>query len=342
MKQLFKYILCPLFLLALSLPAWAESVIVRHADGSVSNFEGDWAYHYACNDAVDGDTIIISAGNYAYGHLRASHCVVKGAGCGASAPDVSDSGQQTYIQGWSSLYDTDNQFEGIRFSGCQLFGQYNSFTKCWIERIQLDTNDSYFGSHNTFLNCVFQWLTSVSESVDNSFYNSLFLDMSHEICNDEGQRDFYNCLFIGGYAPRKTGWKLQNCIFYDVMPAESGRVGAFYANQCQHCLFLTDNPQDFFAENASAEAGNVQLPTSALSTIFQDFDGSNSLTSQFQLTFSAAATYTDSFGEQIGLYGGLAPYTMKVSLPVQIADMYIKYLPNEQQVEVRARILQSK
>lgn len=342
MKQLFKYILCPLFLLALTLPAWAESVTVRHADGTLTNHEGRWAYYYACNDAVDGDTIYISAGNYVYGDLRASHCVVKGAGCGASAPDVSDAGQQTYIQdGWPCRDASYNQIEGIRFTGCNMSGHYNTFTKCWFEQMRLNT-DSYASCHNTFVDCLFQGLYSNNESSDNAFYNSLFLNCDYGICDDDGQRDFYNCLFIGGYAPRKTGWKLQNCIFYNVIPAESGREGAFYANQCQHCLFLTDNPQDFFAENASAEAGNVQLPASALSTIFQVFDGSNSLTSQFQLTSSAAATYTDSFGEQIGLYGGLAPYAMKVSLPVQIADMYIKYLPKEQQVEVRARILQAK
>lgn len=338
MKKLTKYILCQFILLSVCLSAWAESAIVHHADGTISNYDGSYSYYYAVGNAADGDTILISSGNFVYGYLAASHCVVRGSGCGAVAPDASADVAPTRVEGgWPCDGGCYNQIEGIRFTGCAMSGEHNTFSKCWFESMTL-----YYGSNNAFVDCVFQNLNFDSdECVNNSFHNSLFLGVSYEVADDNGSRSFSNCVFVRGCAPKKSNATLTNCILYEVEPREGYWDGAspFYSNQCKNCLMLTSSDQNFFA-NAPESAGNVQLSADAVSTIFQDFDGTNEQQSFMQLTNSARTSYTDAFGEQIGLYGGLAPYSMKVKVPVQIVDMYVVPVPADQEVEVRARIFQ--
>ena len=63
-------------------------------------------------------------------------------------------------------------------------------------------------------------------------------------------------------------------------------------------------------------ANRVQWNRNIISSVFKNFDGTYGSTTTFELQDSIAANYLGLDGTQIGIYGGLHPFSPKVTSQV--------------------------
>lgn len=281
---------------------FAQSTLVAtltHGE-NVTMFYGTYALHDAHNAAVSGDIINLSGGGFQPVDITKA-ITLRGVGIDDALPTKITSGFNINTPSDGSYRLT---MEGVRCESVNVKGSSNPyFLKCCFSSLSV-----YDSSNKVMIvNC----------KVLNAFYlggyNSCQILNSYikcYYCNDNSQASVVNCIleipsssYIGDF--RNT--QLLNCIAY--CTGNHGGRSIQSTSIANNCIAI--NCSSFFNNSQT----NPNCNHSTYAEIFKSFTGGYSDTETFELTDEAKTKYLGTDGTQIGLYGGLMPYTSIPSYP---------------------------
>ena len=302
--QFGKVMSAALFVLLLSVAgmknafAQIQVATLQHND-SISAFYGTSAFVEAHDAAETGDIITLSSGTFVPTTITKA-ITLRGAGC---AVDTAAHTNPTIFGGEITLNvaDTANflTIEGILFSNkVEYHTLYNpKFNRCNFTEI--DNYGSYYMHTAEFVNCIIDkfYFSSANNTVlinsvvwqpysySNSrtvvLYNSIFRKHSS---NSDGLSG-YNSIIIRAYSSSPSSYcSFINCIGIDTYSSSNHNAfGNAYTSGC--------------ATYASYDA------------VFESFTGEFSFDEPFVLKNEIATGFLGGDGTQVGIYGGIMPYT---------------------------------
>ena len=295
---------------------YAQSTLVAtltHGD-NVTMFYGTYALRDAHNAAESGDIINLSGGAF-QGVDITKAVTLRGTGIDATDP--------TYILHDFRFRISEEDpgrlsMEGIRCPGTvTMVGTYANpyFLKC-------EFSDIIFSEYN------------ITTKIKNATYVDCKITGKCESYqgwgDDQSTQQFINC-YIGWYnnEDKETSAAFMNCIIRD--------ADYTYNSQFGNCIiYTTENPgytipsssiaincvavnyEDLFSESPASSG----CSTASFAEVFKTFTGTYSDAETFELTDAAKTQYLGKDGTQVGLYGGVMPYTSTPSYP-QITTMNV-------------------
>ena len=313
--QFGKAMSAALFVLLLSVAgmknALAQNQVatLQHGD-DISVFYGQNGYSSACSAAVDGDIITLSSGTFA-GSAVSKSITVHGAGC---VYDSVTNVLPTKITGDFAISHNDVLFEGIWFTGSiripsqsVSFGPSSSysnicFEKCNIAKIYNNSNTAYYTYFLQFNNCLINDCSSRlfhGTSIVNSVVK--FSEYTHtDVYN---LTSIYNSiiLFDNGLAIKNinafnsivvtiSGHAVSNCTFNNCIGIQTGETSLFDGQIVQNVITVND-----------------------YSDVFETFAGTVFYDNWYQIKEEIATSFLGNDGTEVGIYGGMLPYTPRPS-----------------------------
>lgn len=314
MKKMFS-ILC---LLAVAVIASAQSstAVLSH-NGEIKTFYGEYALINAHKQAVAGDVITLSSGQFKGGYIR-KPITVRGMGNDiqfggdtfnieptiiTSAINVqcenADSTHCVTLEGLkiTSLHVQMSNKVDVQLVKCNLTGIYADgpsnlyITQCFLYGRLNFSNMGYSGG-----------ITAVSSYIGDA--ELVYVDNSKEDY-EEGQKVFQNCL-IGICSMQNTNTLIKNSVVYR-SPTITGSLSLNNA--------LIYNSLIAKGSGSSAISGYDN------SSQFHDYLVENNISSYlkdgtlFELTDDAKTLYLGSDGKQVGIYGGVLPFNPVPTYP---------------------------
>ena len=285
-----------------------ELVASLSHEGDVTYFYGMAALQNAVAAAESGDIINLSGGSF-YATDITKAITLHGAGIDSEVP--------TYIAGdfYLDIPSTDaNRFmmEGIRCPNKLRFkGEFNNpyFLRCQFNEVNR-WDEGVHVTNITFANCkvtgYLRYSASNTYILVNCFVNDMYKEEWSSITAS-------NCVFIRNDFSLFRDGTFFNCIFVSKEANhETYRLhGSAQATNCISVNFAEGF--DIFRDcNVSKDC--TKEPKS-LSTVFKTYRGDYSDEETFELTDEGKAIL-GADGKQIGMYGGLLPYTSKPSYPL--------------------------
>lgn len=302
--------------------AQQQTAILVHSDNSFNAYYGVNAFVKAMDAAQNGETINLSAGDFSGAAITKSLTI---RGNGATGPVA----ERTYIHNDVSqrIADSSNSFlniEGVYFynnlysdSVCQNF----QMVHCVIPFFQV--SNQY--ANLTFINCIvkkFNTTLGVDDAFSATCINSYIwndqryfpLRMINCVCKIEGPDFDYS----------NTHNVYQNCIIYgSPYSSYSGYHPYTHAQALDHCVVINTSDINLFGDNLMhTGTNNVERP---FQQVFASFVGGD-LDDQtsFALTALAQVTLLGSDSTQVGLYGGMRPWTDALTYP-KISSMTVPH-----------------
>lgn len=302
-----KKIILSFIVIWFSMTAFAQSLNVAtlsHGD-SIKAFMGNDAFIKVMEIAQPGDIINLSSGSFQAPKID-KPVTIRGAGAGV---DINSS--TIVLQNCTINVPVDTfrfSCEGVRFSNNveieQLSG-HSLFMKCWFYNIFtrygetypddiiyscsvincIVANEMYFGCQGSisFFNSYLGRFNNSGYSQHTNLTNCVFVPKNNDV------RNFDYCL-------------IQNSIF------------------CAYTFRLLDNTVAYnsvmIGYNCSNPASYDNVIESKYSDVFATFDGSYNNSETFQLNESAATTLLGNDGTQVGMYGGMFPFSFDLSYPI--------------------------
>lgn len=316
-----KFILSMVALMIVTI-SYAQNMLVAtltHGD-EITMYYGNRALSQAHNAAQSGDVINLSGGSFA------SVKITKGITLrGTGIDDVSP----TYLSGDFSIEVPSTEtnrltMEGIRCPGkITMSGTCNNpyFVKCWFTNLY---SDSFSMKNATFVNCIIE-ACSLKSGGTLQFINS---DVTFGQLYPSGAL-FKNCLIQSGGSgiinKEISKSQIYNSIIYqtkdmtsDFKPVNNISNNNFPSStSCHNCVFIgyyyTQNESD------SGSSGNYYVHhdgTNAFTKVFKGYeDGGSTLFYNYELTDEAKKKYLGDDGTEVGIYGGVLPYSSIPSYP---------------------------
>ena len=293
--------------------AQTQVAILQHGE-DISEFYGQNAFVDAHNAAETGDVITLSSGTFTPCDITKA-ITLRGAGC------VIDTVSGTYPtiipNSFQMNVSNDTAFltvEGIFFSGTATYYYLNhpKFVKCNFEFFDKYYRYSVSGSmqYGQFVNCKFAKFNY--DGANNSTLINCVSNDSYgmgSLCSIIAYNSFigfkdnttgasalnaYNCVIDG------TGWHYLE--------------GNSVAYNCIGIFPNTNNP------NGLTAFGNIQtfncMNVFSYPEIFETFNGEFSFDEPFILKDEIATGFLGNDGTQVGIYGGIMPYTSRPSYMV--------------------------
>ena len=303
--QLGKAMSAALFVLLLSVAgmknalAQIQVATLQHND-SISAFYGTNAFVEAHTAAQTGDIITLSSGTFVPTTITKA-ITLRGAGC---AVDTVADTNPTIFGGDIVLNVTDTvnflTIEGILFSNeVQYMTLYNpKFNRCNFTKI------NYYGSyymHNAeFVNCIFdQFLFSSANNtvlINSVVWQPYYFSNSHTVV-------LYNSIFRMSSNSFTHGISGFNSIF---IRSSSGYPSSY-------CSFINCIGIDVISASSPNPFGNAYTSGCATYTsydsVFESFTGTFSFDEPFILKNEIATGFLGGDGTQVGIHGGIMPYT---------------------------------
>lgn len=304
MKQIFQFLLSAcLLLFGASGSLCAQTARLYHnGSNEAIDFTGADALAEAIANANEWDEIILSAGTF--NGCDVNHHQMKIYGVGAE-------GSETTVINDLTVTESNCWLTGLRLSGVTNLQHHAFFQKCHFDNVVVNNG---WGGHSGFWNCKFDQLDFMSSN-DYYFLNCIICNIK----NDNYSHWYENSVIIDSNL-YWGNWRFEQCVLYNCSlyeGEESNTKDCFHTQVIvKQCVALTDKETDMFQYHHGQ--GNVQLPLSAVSDIFTDFNGSNASTATFQLTADAQSRYTDALGRTIGIHAGNYPYSMQVEAPSRL------------------------
>ena len=279
---------------------------------NVSMFYGTYALRDAHNAAVSGDVINLSGGGFQKVDITKA-ITLRGTGIDASVPTsiVSE-----FIIAIPS--DDANRFsmEGIRCQGTvHLRGTYENpyFMKCQFPSVYIDDKPTI--KNAMFVNCKNTNSFSLEGTSTVQFVNSYVSGFSNN-SESTSSASFINCvIFLPNeyMASYMRSCQLMNCIL------SYNHNNRYYSSSlpstsiATNCVAINDNGKMSNVFNNSQV--NPGCGHQLYSEVFKDFTGTYTDAQTFELTESAKTQLLGTDGTQVGLYGGLMPYTSVPAYP---------------------------
>lgn len=303
--------------LVLSVATFAQQLATLNHNGNTTAYYGMNALQQAHAAAVNGDIITLSSGIF-------------------NSVDIT---KAVTIRGAGAWVDTNGNSNTILYNNFTLNVPADTSHHLLLEGIYFMNTVQYSSVHNPQFNkCHFTSL-SYGNTTSGSMQDAVATNCIIETWSNYGGSDagwsaqgtqFYNCVLLnsGNYGPDnfvncivnqhpQTAWitsrLFQNCILYS---------SAGYSTYCNgngstsfNCMYVFTGGN--ISQNLYSDTPNhVLWNKSGMLTVFKTFDGTYSSTTTFELQDSIAANYLGTDGTQIGIYGGLHPFSPKVTSPV--------------------------
>lgn len=314
MKKLFFSLVVAMMSTTATFAQTSLVATLTHGD-EVSMFYGTYALRDAYQAAVSGDVINLSGGTFQAVDINKA-ITLRGAGIDAASP--------SHITGGSTFnIPTEDSgrlsMEGVWYTGGLYFrGSFTNaqFQKCRFGNISFDSSANI--SKTLFANCrihsIFEIYGSNSVQFVNCYVNN------PRITDDRSSAVFVNCVIkpYGGYDFSSIGdSQLLNCIL-----CMTENYSGYYlpsTTSATNCVLVGFNPDNIFSRN---QANTGCVSGVSFEDMFTNYTGNNEDSQTFELTSTAQTTYLGTDGTQVGLYGGLLPYTSTPSYP-QITTMNV-------------------
>lgn len=290
---------------------YAQSTLVAtltHGE-DVSMYYGTYALREAYNAAESGDIINLSGGGFQAIDINKA-ITLRGTGINETVPT-------SIVNGFYINIPTEdtNRFsmEGIRCQDVNFNGTYDNpcFLKCQL------TNLYFYDSvirNIMFVNCRITGNNSWLSGTNTVQFVNCFVGGFRNASEDSSSASFINCI-IRPWEGRETqemrSCQLMNCILYN--DSWYNAVSLPSTTIATNCVAINDNEKMSGMFNNSQTNPNCSYSTYA--EIFKDFTGEYSDMQTFELTDAAKTQYLGTEGTQVGLYGGLMPYTAIPSYP---------------------------
>lgn len=276
---------------------------------NVTMYYGTYALRDAHNAAVSGDVINLSGGGFQPVNITKA-VTIRGTGITEAVPTSIVS----YFDINIPTNDT-NRFimEGIRCTYIYMRGSFENpyFLKCSISNIYF--SDSPVIKNAMFVNCkIYEGFTlrgTSSAQLINSYVSRF--DNQNETTSSAS---FINCIIrtSAGYESNNIkSCQLMNCILYRDYNSTSSSLPS--TTIATNCIAINDNNGMANLFNNSQVNPNCSHHTYA--EVFKDFTGGYNDAQTFELTDEAKAKFLGTDGTQVGLYGGLMPFTLIPSYP---------------------------
>lgn len=301
--------------------SYAQNTLVAtltHGD-EISMFYGTYALRDAYNASVSGDIINLSGGSFQANNLTITKGIsLRGTGIDDVTPSIITGSFTINIPA-----DDANRFsmEGIRCKErIYMNGSFKNplFNKCAINYFSYSESSSIKNALCT--NClIIQGIYLVGNS-SVQFINS-FINYFQNKSETTASAAFVNCVISPqtGYADTNNdpnnikNSQLINCIIFATSPYNFSLPQSSIATNCIGVNFtkLFNNSQT-----------NIECGYNTFAYVFKDFNGTYSDEQTFELTDEAKAGLLGTDGTEIGMYGGILPYTSTPSYP-QITKMNV-------------------
>lgn len=319
MKKIFASLVLLVATSATSVFAQSNLVATLIHNGTVKAYYSGSALVQAYNAAVDGDTIMLSAGTFQSVTIFKSLTII---GSGMHTDTIKNIfptklAGDFYI-GCENKTLSNVKLEGIYHNNRIIFSAYNgallncSFHKCRFKEVVTDGNGYYDPPHHNtvFSNCKITYDISFSNNKQSNF--SFINSVVHNADIGGGttpSMEFVNCVYI-------HNWKDSNNILEEVGNSN-------FTN----CLIITDRDKGNLPIYANANRcvsnyncfGNITDNTNAVvsgyTDLFKTYTGTYSDWETFELTDAAKAKYLGTDGTEVGIYGGFYPFSPETTMP---------------------------
>lgn len=325
MKKLLFSLVALLFCATMAHAKHSLVATLNHND-TVSVYYGLDALQNAYSAAKTGDVITLSSGAFLAVNITKS-VTIRGAGM---EKDSINGIEPTVLLGNFFMYGSNITMEGIYHDEIMTMG-YSHYS-----------NSTYSLSNSTFSKCRFRNLKIMQGIYRDQHYSysSIYnLKFSHcRICSIIGNGTAYlnNCIVIGPgqegqhetypYNPKSMEYEFTNCIiidgsvsdsrFYNCIIRDDGQLAS--SNVAYNCIgrYTGSYAGGLFANTPGEGVFNTDVAADNL--IFKTFTGGSAAYTDeetFELTDEAAAKYLGGDGTQVGIYGGVQPYSPETTLP---------------------------
>ena len=285
----------------------------------ISMYYGTNALRDALNAAVSGDVINLSGGQFQAVDITKA-VTLRGTGIDDAAP--------TYISGnYIINIPTDDPnrlcIEGIRCTNTvNMDGIFNSpyFVKCQFSDLEIRGNSTI--KNALIVNCKITTSFYLYGSSTVQSINSYVFSFGN--FSETASAAFVNCVIVSstrGYSPQDVkNSQLLNCIVYQTYNTQTNLGGQLPSSTvATNCL--TSGYINLFGAQ-TANVNNKSVGYKEFDKVFKNFTGTYSDDQTFELSDEAKTTYLGNDGTEVGIYGGVLPYSSKPSYP-QITKMNV-------------------
>lgn len=302
--------------LVMSVTAFAQQLATLNHNDSITVYYGMNALQQAHASAVNGDIITLSSGIFNSVNITKA-VTIRGAGAWVDTNGNSN----TVLYGDFSLdiqEDTSNNLviEGISVMSTLTYNEVHNpyFFKCAFNQFESASYSNIHMQNAEFNNCIVgEWRNYKGTNSSNwpafgtQFINSVVLYQF-----ENGYPGTFDHCIVNQDPSTASSKLFQNSILYfnwlsSYPPTYS--IGAF------NCMYINIGNYGY-CNLFKNIANHVQWNINNISSVFKNFDGTYSSTTTFALQDSIAANYLGTDGTQIGIYGGLHPFSPKVTSPV--------------------------
>lgn len=301
-------------------------------EGEFTVFYNSSALQQAYNAAVNGDTITLSGGNFSFSGSFEKGVTVRGTGFEHDLPTVLTS-EMTFR---SKDAEQTATFEGVQFGNNTYIYNSNSdlgqgrinFIKCLFNsEVRARYDNSYSTEHGPitrFNNCILRNRMYFEQySYPYFVFTNSYVYAPH--CSSSISANltaFENCVISYRY---NSNGVYSSSYYYDLSSS------AYYLNFYNSIIIFDNNPNYDFPSTATAinclSIGNNNLfqylynnstnrYANNIADVFTSYVAGYTKGDTFELTETAASTYLGTDGTQMGMQGGVKPYTPVVQYPV--------------------------
>lgn len=300
--------------LVMSVTAFAQQLATLNHNDSITVFYGMNALQQAHASAVNGDIITLSPGIFNSVDITKA-VTIRGAGAWA---DTNGNSNTVLYNNFTLNVPNDTLhhliLEGLYFSNTVGYNNVHNpqFNKCHFTTLSSGNNTPGSMHDATVVNCIIEDYSNYGSANNGwaaqrtQFYNCVLLDGGNA-----GPDSFVNCIVHQHPQTVYTTTRLfQNCILYEscsyMAQYMSGNGSTSF-----NCMYV-----NLYGVNLYDDTPNhVLWNKNNIASIFKNFTGTYGSTTTFELQDSIAANYLGLDGTQIGIYGGLHPFSPKVTNP---------------------------
>lgn len=311
MKKLFLSLVAAL--LAATATFAQSTLVATLTHGSdVKMFYGTNALRDAHNAAVSGDVINLSGGAFQAVDIKKA-ITLRGTGIDAQEPTfiVNDLNINIPTSDTGRLSMEGIRCDNIVYLGGTLTNAY--FLKCLFYKIQSSYDSTI--KNAMLADCKVTNGCSLDGSGTFQFVNSYVSELM-TISENTSSVSFVNCCikperdnYWSRDASKLKNSQLINCIIH--CENNSSIPSSSVANNCVLINATTSN-----------SPSSTNCKQSSYSELFKTFKGTYSDSETFELTDAAKTKFLGTDGTQVGMYGGVLPYTSPPSYP-QITKMNV-------------------
>lgn len=300
---------------------------LQHGD-AITHYYGGAAFEQAYNASEDGDTITLSSGTFSFGVRKFQKGItVRGTGIDAT--------QKTYISGDVDLDSSSDSkvatLEGLVFNnyvriynnaGETSHGKINFIKNRFSSYVEFQRSTNPYPTLNgpvvRFYDSIIDYYFTIESSThpDCILYNCYVKDPRSYLTTSTTST-FVNCVInlAAAYSNNYTNYlNFFNCIFIWTNSSWGGSNASYLppsTTTCYNCLSI--NKSTLF-NNIVSGTNNKYINTAA--EVFKTYSNGYNSGETFELTDVAKETYIGTDGTQIGMQGGLYPYSSTVQYPI--------------------------